>query len=144
MSPVTVPLHLFIPAILSFLILIWIFAKRKVILGKRDGKATWIALAMFITLYGLIVGVATFDDIKYQIEMNSFDLDEDGFFSGKEITIEQEEAAKNLTHDTGRNFSLFTGFILASLVALPTYITLKAALRKKPKQRSGLAHHLDA
>ncbi|QNH61653.1 hypothetical protein [Hymenobacter sediminicola] len=135
MSPVIIPLHLFIPAILSLLILIRVFAKRKAMFRKRNGKANWITLMLFFTLYGLIVGVATYDDINYQSQLNSFDLNKDGFFGGDEITIEQEEAVSNLTHDTGRNFSVFTGFIFAALVALPIYITIKQALKKKPDHR---------
>jgi hypothetical protein len=127
MNPITVPIHLFLPAVLSLLVLLWILAKRKEMFENRKGKANWIALVIFLTIYGLVVGGATYDDIKYQKEINRFDLNGDGFFSGKEITAEQEEAMGNLTHDTGRNISVFTGLIFAALVALPTYFTLRIA-----------------
>ena len=39
-------------------------------------------------------------------------------FSGIEITPEQNEAMRNLTSDTGRNFSFITGIILSGIIAL--------------------------
>ena len=40
-----------------------------------------------------------------EYKVNTFDLNGDGFFSGAEITPEQEMYFKQLINDTGRNFA---------------------------------------
>ena len=60
--------------------------------------------------------MATFDDIYYQWDLNRYDLDKDGMFSGEEITDQQNEAMRKLTSDTGRNFSFITGFVMALII----------------------------
>ena len=73
----------------------------------------WNSLILFLGLYLLIVGKATYDTIYYQWDLNRYDLNKDGFFNGIEITNSQKEAMKVLTNDTGRNFSFISGFIFA-------------------------------
>ncbi|MBK9794150.1 MAG: hypothetical protein IPP60_13900 [Sphingobacteriales bacterium] len=67
----------------------------------------------FLVLYLFIVGMATFDAIYYQLDLNHYDLNKDGMFWRKRTTNEQNEAMRNLTSDTGRNFSFITGFVFA-------------------------------
>lgn len=44
----------------------------------------------------------TIFSIFLTIYLNSFDLDGDGFFSGDEITPEQQQAMQRVSNDTGR------------------------------------------
>jgi len=90
-------------------------------LFKKD-KLFWLSISIFLVIYFYIVGGATFLDIYYQWDLNRYDLDQDGFFGGAEITAEQEEAMRKLINDTGRNFSFITGFVFAALVSVAVYI----------------------
>lgn len=45
--------------------------------------------------------------------LNSFDLDDDGFFSGDEITPEQQQAMQRVSNDTGRALAPITGAIFS-------------------------------
>ncbi len=94
-----------------------IFIKRKWVFGNEKWKWVWISLTIFFLFYLLIVGEATYSDIYAQWNLNKFDLNKDGFFSGNEITSEQNEAMRNLTNDTGRNLSIITGLIFSGIIA---------------------------
>lgn len=83
----------------------------------------WTSIVVFLVLYLLIVGTATFDDIYYQWDLNRYDLDKDGMFSGNELTDEQHEAMGKLIRDTGRNFSFTTGFVFALTISTVVYIS---------------------
>ena len=48
-------------------------------------------------------------------ELNSFDLNGDGFFTNEEITTEQQIAMRRVIADTGRNLAPIIG-ILYSLI----------------------------
>ena len=117
MNEITLPYHLIIPLIISILILGIIFLKRKRLFGNVKQKWFWISLTIFFLFYLFIVGGATYSDIYAQWNLNKFDLNKDGFFSGNEITTEQEEAMRNLTNDTGRNFSFITGIVFSGIIA---------------------------
>lgn len=77
---------------------------------------------MFFGIYLLLVGGAIYADLDAQLTLNEFDLNKDGFFSGEELTPEQKEAMRNLTSDTGRNFSFITGLIFSGLIAFLVFI----------------------
>jgi hypothetical protein len=117
MDEITLPYHLLIPSIISILILGIIFLKRKRIFGNGKLKWFWISLTVFFAFYFFIVGGSTYDDIYAQWNLNKFDLNQDGLFSGNEITSEQKEAMRILISDTGRNFSFITGLIFSGIIA---------------------------
>jgi hypothetical protein len=81
----------------------------------------WSSVTVFLVLYLIIVGSATFDAIYYQWDLNRYDLDKDGMFGGIEMTDEQNEAMRKLTNDTGRNFSFITGFVFALVISVVVY-----------------------
>lgn len=54
-------------------------------------------------------------DWHYKYELDKFDLDGDGMFSGKELTPEMDEAMKRLTSDTGRTFAPITGVVISPI-----------------------------
>lgn len=109
-----------IPTFICIVGLLAIIIYRKKLFHKR--KLFWISISVFLILYALIVGTATYNDIYYQWNLNRYDLDKDSFFSGKEITPAQIEAMKKLTNDVGRNLSFITGFIFALIVSTVVYI----------------------
>ena len=88
-------------------------------------------MTVFLVLYSLIVGNATFDAFYYQWDLNRYDLDKDGLFGGTEITEEQNAAMAKLTNDTGRNFAFITGFIFALIISTAVYISGRIILKLK-------------
>jgi hypothetical protein len=129
MDEITIPYHLAIPSILCIIGLLTVLLNRKSLFNKN--KLLWTSVTIFLILYLLIVGKATFDGIYYQWDFNRYDLDKDGMFRGTEITTEQNEAMRKLTSDTGRNFSFITGFIFASFISTTFYILARIFLKVK-------------
>lgn len=122
MSKISLPYHLIIPSIISILILGTIIYKRKTLFKNGKWKWFWISFTIFFLFYLFIVGGATCSDIYAQWNLNKFDLNKDGVFSGNEITTEQSKAMRNLISDTGRNFSFITGLIFSGLIAFFVFV----------------------
>ncbi len=129
MNEITIPYHLAIPSILCMIALTAIIFNRKKLFSKN--KPLWTSITTFLVLYLLVVGTATFLEIYYQWDLNRYDLDKDGIFAGAEITDAQDEAMRRLTNDTGRNFSLITGFFFASIVSAAVYLLAGIVFRLK-------------
>ena len=118
MSPITIPYHLVIPFVVGLIILSLIVVSRKNFLNKKYHKSIWISLIGFFSIYILFVGIALYEDLLVQYEVNKYDLNKDGFFSAKEAKMEGfNEAMNGLVHDVGRNFSIFTSAIFAFIVS---------------------------
>jgi hypothetical protein len=121
MSEITIPYHLVIPTLISFIALLTIFAKSGKLFYKNKTKWVWISAVAFLGCYLVIVGGAAYSDIFYQLDVNRFDLNQDGLFSGKEVTKEQEAEMQRLTNDVGRNFSFITGLVFSALISSGVY-----------------------
>ncbi len=122
MNEISLPYHLIIPSLISILALGIIFINRKRLFIKGKWKWFWISITLFVGIYLLIVGGATYVDISSKLALQKFDLNRDGFFSGNEITPEQEEAMQKVIADTGRNFSVITGLFFSGIIALVVFI----------------------
>ncbi len=122
MTEISLPYHLIIPSLISILILGAIILKRKKLFVNGRWKWFWISTTIFFGIYLFIVGEATYSDLYCQWTVNKFDLNQDGFFSGEEITPEQQKAMKNLINDIGRNFSFITGVFFSGIVSLFIFI----------------------
>lgn len=122
MYEINLPDHLIIPSTISILILILIFYRRKQLFKKGKRKWFWISLTVFFIVYFLIVGGAAYSDISFKLTLRKFDLNGDGIFNGDEITTEQRKAMRNVISDTGRNFSVITGFIFSGIIAFFVFI----------------------
>ncbi len=86
-------------------------------------KSFWISTIVFFGLYSIIVGIAAYQDISMEIELNKFDLNGNGFFDGEECTSENcKDLMRKLTSDTGRNFSIIIGGIKALIVSVPVFL----------------------
>ena len=129
MDEITIPYHLAIPTIISLVGLGSIIFYHKKLFAKN--KLLWTSVTVFLVLYSLIVGNATFDAFYYQWDLNRYDLDKDGMFGGTEITEEQNAAMVKLTNDTGRNFAFITGFIFALIISTTVYISGRVILKLK-------------
>ena len=123
MSPITVPYHLLLPAIISLAVLSFILIRKQQLFGSQFKKRFWVSV-IFLTTYTLIVGGATFDDIYYQWDLNRYDLDGNGSFGSNEITPEQEAAMQMLINDLGRNLSVITGLVFSAILAITAYLIL--------------------
>ena len=81
----------------------------------------------------MIVGNALFHNIYNEVNLNKYDLNNDGIFSGEEITADQLKASEALIRDNAGSFSFITGLIFAFIVSLFSYLILlaKSGLRRR-------------
>ena len=121
MNEIVIPYHLVVPTLISLIAIMIIISKRKILFSTNKRKRIWISISVFCVVYTLIVGIAMLNDISCQLELNRFDLNNDGIFSGTEITKEQGKAMSRLINDTGRNFSFITGLIFSLIISTPFY-----------------------
>lgn len=83
-----------------------------------------IALLSSLLTYIIIVASASYFSFKYQSELDAFDLNNDGLFSGNEINEEQQKAMQKVISDTGRNFAPFTGILFSVIYYIILLLTL--------------------
>lgn len=69
----------------------------------------------FVCVYLLILVYAGLAEIFYDIQLDKYDLDGDGFFSEVEQTSEQVLAMGHVVNDTARNFAPIFGLVVAFL-----------------------------
>jgi len=122
MTQITIPYHLFIPALISLILFLLIIALWKKIFSRSKKKSVWVSILFFLIIYTIIVGSATFEDIYCQLDLNKYDLNMDGVFSGNEINTYQQAAYERLINDLGRNFTVFTGLIFSGVISLFVFI----------------------
>ena len=73
------------------------------------------SIASVVVCYFCVLFSVWSIDWHYKYELDKFDLDRNGMFSGEELTPEMDKAMKNLTNDTGRTFAPITGAIIAPI-----------------------------
>jgi len=122
MTQITIPYHLFIPALISLILFLLIIALWKKIFSRSKKKSVWVSILFFLIIYTIIVGSATFEDIYCQLDLNKYDLNMDGVFSVNEINTYQQAAYERLINDLGRNFTVFTGLIFSGVISLFVFI----------------------
>ncbi len=109
-------LHLVIVTIITFFLLVILFCyRRKMLSGNK-----WLFYygIIFLSIYFIVVSVATYQDISLQLALQKFDLNSDGFFSGNEITPQQSEVMQKFVSDTGRTFSVISGLLYAGIITI--------------------------
>ena len=82
-------------------------------------------IVIFSIVYIVVIIVNQSYDSYLDYQLNSFDLDGDGIFGGKEISPEQELAMDAVMHDTARTFIWFTGIAYAFVYVLFSYLKAK-------------------
>ncbi len=120
MNPLDIPYHLVLPCLLSVVGLGLIAWKRKRLFGQKS--VFWRAVVVLLSVYALIVGMAAYQDIWLQCEVNRLDINGDGMFSSTEMTPEVENLLQKQTSDTGRNFSFVSGWVVAFILAAVVYL----------------------
>lgn len=93
---------------------------------KGNSKLSINKIALFSSLLTYIKTVAStsYLNLKYQSELDAFDLNKDGLFSGNEINEEQQKAMRKVISDTGRNFAPFTGILISMIYYIILLLTL--------------------
>ena len=93
---------------------------------KGNSKLSINKIALFSSLLTYIITVAStsYLNLKYQSELDAFDLNKDGLFSGNEINEEQQKAMRKVISDTGRNFAPFTGILISMIYYIILLLTL--------------------
>lgn len=86
-----------------------IFINRK-FWHKKFGNFALFLVGCVIT-WLLIQGVVQLIDWYLQNQLDSFDLNHDGVFSGSELMLEQAHTMYRVTSDTGRSLAPITGAI---------------------------------
>ena len=123
MREINIHYHLLLPSIISAFCLLYIVLNRNSFINKTS-KIFVITLIFFVAFYLFIVGSSLYFDIYYQWKLNAFDLNNDGFFSGNEISSEQQSAMNNLINDTPRNFSFIVGIIYSFILSIILFVFL--------------------
>ena len=95
----------------------------KKVLKSRLGKVAEASISA-ILLYGVIVLSSFVVDWQIQKELSAFDLNNDGVFSGAEITPRQEEAFNRVMRDTGRTFAPITGAVFSIVYFFVVWIII--------------------
>ncbi len=83
---------------------------------KKHGS-WWLLSAMLssVVCYILLLSAVALTDLHLENELDKYDLNGDGSFSGDELTLEMEAAIDDFTSDTGRTFAPITGLFTCPL-----------------------------
>lgn len=90
-----------------------LYLNRKRVKGKHQLTLPKIAFFSTLLFYIILIISTIYLKCKYQHDLDAFDTNSDGLFTGNEISEAQQTAMKNVTSDTGRNFVPFTGIIFS-------------------------------
>lgn len=115
----TIAVLLFVP------IFVWA-VNYKLLSSKLKNVSISAISAVFLYVF-ILVSVAYVEQ-KLDSELAAFDLNGDGFFSGNEITPEQEKAMYRVTADTGRTFAPFTGAIFSAIYFFMIWLVFSIVL----------------
>lgn len=113
------------------------FINRKYLNKKISTNQIAIIASFLFYLSIIVMVIATNYFLKK--ELDSYDLNGDGFFNGKEINPEQKIAMHNVISDTGRNFAPFVGIIYSLiyyLLLLIILVTIKKGRQFFSKSKS--------
>ena len=127
MSPlyiVFIVLHL-LPPIIVISIRLW---------AVNLSSALKFSIYIFAIIYGLIIYSNLLTEFYLDYQLNKFDLNSDGMFSGPEVTQGQQLAMQKVVSDTGRTFAPFTGFIFSGFISFVFYTGFKfvSFVKKSP------------
>jgi len=94
-------------------------------------------LALSLIIYVSLVGYARYTQYKLVQKEKSFDLDQNGFINGDEITEDSRAASRAVASDTGRTFVVITGIpvalFLSGLILL--FLKIPSFLRRISQRR---------
>ncbi len=114
--------HYLQPILISLSIVIVLFWFRSPIINKI-GYLCWIHITGFVAIYFVIVSAVFCTELILNNRLEEFDLNNDGLFSGGEITIEQTDLMRRIANDAGRKLSIYTGLIYSFIITLVLFLT---------------------
>ena len=116
----SLPIHLIIPAFLALTAISLSVFYRSWFLPRKYWRSFWISGLIFLGLYAFLVGFAAYQNISLRIQLDHYDLNQNGFLDGFECTDEPcKVLMRKLSDDTARTFSVITAGIFAAAVSLP-------------------------
>lgn len=101
-SSITLIICVFLPFLLTFI-------NHRFWHQRLGNLVLWLMACVIFWL--LIQGSVQLVEWELQRQLDSFDLDHNGSFSGKELTPQQAQAMSNVISDTGRALAPITGAI---------------------------------
>lgn len=113
--------HYLQPIIISLCIIIVLFWNRGVVI-KKIGFRWWIHIAGYIAIYTTIVCLVFYQELILNMQLQEFDLNKDGIFTGDEVTIDQRSLMRRLAKDTARKFSIYTGLVYSLIITFVLYL----------------------
>ncbi len=123
--------------LLSFLAFEFLFVFLLVYWNRKyyNNRLNNFAIAFFSTLFFYVSIIGMVFIIRYltKRELESFDLDGNGFIDRDEVTPESVEASKKAVHDTGLSMAPFTGIIFSIIYFILIIIPLAIFNRKNTK-----------
>jgi hypothetical protein len=123
--------------LLSFLAFEFLFVFLLVYWNRKyyNNRLNNFAIAFFSTLffYVSIIGMVIIIRFLTKEELESFDLDRNGFIDNEEITPASRQAVENASHDTGLAMAPFTGIIFSIIYFILIIIPLAIFNRKNTK-----------
>ncbi|PWA05750.1 hypothetical protein DB891_16655 [Flavobacterium laiguense] len=113
---------------LTFILWLLYFYKSR---SKIKLSNSRIAFYSSVFFYFSIIVLVIITKISLRNNLDSFDLNEDGFFSGNEITDDQRKALENVSSDTGPTFAPIIGILYSLIYFSILYISLKIFREEK-------------
>ena len=99
--------------------------------AKKPLTNNRIALLAGLCLYVSLMITVLVTAYMLKSELNSFDLDGDGSFSGIEVTPAQREVMFKVISDTGRNLAPVTGLVYSTIFYVLVLVLLTVFNRKR-------------
>ncbi|MEZ5525267.1 MAG: hypothetical protein R3E62_09970 [Pseudomonadales bacterium] len=121
--------YLFLPLLALPLLL---FMVNKWVL-KRRLQPQWLMLINFALTYLIILVGSQLIEYRLENDLKAFDLNNDGVFSGAEVTPQQQAAARELERISARTLAPAIGFIFAFFYSALFYTVLIAANKIREK-----------
>ena len=125
----TQELIIWIAILVLFLGLI-LFRKEKI--ENKINKCVWLAVVVFSLSFVVLSGPVIISISLDEYYLYQHDFNNDGIFSGEELTPDQEEAMNKVINDAGSNLYLIsTLFISIGLGLVTFFIALTRGIIKK-------------
>jgi hypothetical protein len=109
-----------------------LFMVNKWVLNRRL-QPQWLMLINFALTYLIILVGSQLIEYRLENDLKAFDLNNDGVFSGAEVTPQQQAAARELERISARTLAPAIGFIFAFFYSALFYAVLIAANKIREK-----------
>lgn len=97
-------------------------------------KSLWKSALLLFSLYALILIITEVRWHFIKEQLQSFDLNQNGFIDLEEYTDEAIEALNRRTQNTARNFAFLTGAVISTVISLIFFTTDRLRTHRKNKE----------